>query len=192
MLENRLDSRTVSELRMCWANGASQGSSKCASTTSSRGQTARWGSQGSESGSVSAASARAPLTTEPGNGKSMLAQTPSCRPGVAPRWAERRCVNQRSMPRVGTETTSAAMGSSRGSATTSRSIPTSVSARSDRWTCSTPAEYVGGVSVRPAPPAPLLGGLHGATTIYAVPVLAPPSGSATMVGCVNSSSGSSG
>ena len=58
----------------------------------------------------------------------------------------------------GTETTSAAMGSSRGSATTSRSIPTSASARSDRWTCSTPAEYVGGVSVRPGWPASLLGG----------------------------------
>ncbi len=99
---------------MCWANGASQGSSKLASTTSSNGHTARWGSHGSESGSVPAASARAPFTTDPGNGKSMLAQMPSWRPGVAPRWAESRCVSQRSMPRVGTETTSGAMGSSSG------------------------------------------------------------------------------
>ena len=48
-----------------------------------------------------------------GKGKSTLAHTPSCRPCRAPRCPARRCVSQRSMPRVGTETTSASIGSER-------------------------------------------------------------------------------
>ena len=88
------------------------------------------------------------------------------------------------MPFVGTETTSGVIGSSSGSATSSASIDTKVSVRSDRWTCSTPAEYVDGVLGRPARQSLLLGG----RVAYAVPVFAPPSGSATMVDCPNSSS----
>ena len=92
------------------------------------------------------------------------------------------------MPFVGTETTSGVIGSSSGSATSSASIDTKVSVRSDRWTCSTPAEYVGGVLGRPGRQSLLLGG----RAAYAVPVFAPPSGSATMVDCPNSSSYRSG
>src|SRR5271170_2505784 len=87
------------------------------------------------------------------------------------------------MPLVGTETTSGVIGSGSGSATNAASIDTKVSVRSDRWTCSTPAEYVGGVLGRPSRPGLLLGGRVG----YAVLVLAPPSGSATMVDCPTSS-----
>ncbi len=152
MLENRREPSTVVEFLMCCASGASHGSSKWSSTTSIRGQTARWGSHGSASGSVSIARASAPVDQRvPGNGNSMLAQTPSCRPGWrpgAPRaaastsarcrgWGPRPPRRHGILERIGDE---------------SRSIATSASARSDRWTCSTPAEYVGGV-LRPAGPA---------------------------------------
>ncbi len=63
---------------MCRANGASHSSAKCSSTTSISGHTARSGNQGSACGSTSEASASAPETRLPGNGKSTLAHTPSC------------------------------------------------------------------------------------------------------------------
>ena len=71
-------------------------------------------------------------------------------PGRPPGRTDRRWVSQRSMPRVGTETTSGVIGSSSGSATRSASIDTSASARSERWTCSIPAEYVAAVPRRSA------------------------------------------
>ena len=92
------------------------------------------------------------------------------------------------MPFVGTETTSGVIGSWSGSATNAASIDTKVSVRSDRWTCSTPAEYVGAVLRRSGSAGLLLGG----RARYAVPVLAPPSGSATMVEWPDSSSYRSG
>ena len=72
------------------------------------------------------------LTRVPGNGKSMLAHTPSPRPGVAPRRVAKRWLNQRSTPRVGTATTSAVIGSCKGTATRSPSMSTRGSARSAR------------------------------------------------------------
>ncbi len=139
---------------MCWASGASQTSSKCSSTTSMSGHTARSGNQGSALGSVPEARASALETRDPGNGKSTLAQIPSCPPGLAPNVEDRRWVSQRSMPRVGTDTTSGVIGSSSGTATRSASIDTSASARSERWTCSTRAEYVAGVACRSAASRP--------------------------------------
>ncbi len=50
MLENRFEPSTVSEFSMCLASGASHGSSKCSSTTSISGHTARSGNQGSAFG----------------------------------------------------------------------------------------------------------------------------------------------
>ena len=123
---------------MCCASGASHGSSKCSSTTSISGHTARSGTQGSFFGSAPAAHDNAPPTNVPGNGKAMLAHTPSCLLSRAPRCVDRRWVSHRSMPRVGTETTSGAIGSSSGSATRRASSDTKVSARSDRWTRSIP------------------------------------------------------
>ena len=76
--------------RCASASGASQGSSKCCSTTSMRGHTDRSGIQGSAFGSLPVARASAPETNVPGNGKATLAHTPSCAPGVTPRRAERR------------------------------------------------------------------------------------------------------
>ena len=83
----------------------------------------------------------------PGKGKSMLAHTPSARPGVAPSRADSRWVSHRSTPRVGTATTSAAIGSSSGSTTTSPRAATRASARSARWMCSTPGVCTGPVTV---------------------------------------------
>ena len=130
---------------MCCASGASHGSSKCSSTTSMSGHTARSGTQGSPFGSAPAAHANAPPTNVPGKGKAMLAHTPSCLPSRAPRCMDRRWVSHRSMPRVGTETTSGVIGSSSGSATSRASSDTRASARSDRWTWSISAEYVAAV-----------------------------------------------
>ena len=66
------------------ASGASHSSSRCSSTTSSSGHTARSGSHGSSSGSMPVAAASAVPTSRPGNGNSMLAHTPSWRPGDVP------------------------------------------------------------------------------------------------------------
>ena len=66
----------------CAANGASQGSSSDDSTTSSSGQTDRAGSHGSVSRSMPIAAATAPLTSRPGKGNSMFAQTPSLVPAM--------------------------------------------------------------------------------------------------------------
>ena len=72
-----------------------------------------------------------------GDGKSTFAHTPSPRPGVAPSAADMRWVSQRSIPRVGTATTSRANGSCSGAASSAPSASTSASARSARWTWST-------------------------------------------------------
>src|SRR5580704_9300562 len=158
MLEKRFDPATVSELRMCWARGDSHGSSKCSATTSKSGQTARSGNQGSALGSVPEASANAAEISVPGNGKLTFAHTPSWAPGRAPRWPDSRCVSQRSIPCVGTETTSGTIGSASGTPTSSASFATRVSARSERWAWSTPAEYVAGAL---APPWDASGGVAG-------------------------------
>ena len=67
-----------------------------------------------------------------GDGNSTFAHTPSPRPGLAPRCVDSRWVSQRSIPRVGTATTSGAKGSSSGSARTARRAKTRPSARSER------------------------------------------------------------
>ena len=105
----------------CAAKGDSQGSSSDDSTTSSSGHTNRAADHGSASRSTPMAAATAPLTSRPGKGNSTFAHTPSARPGDAPSTAERRCVSQRSTPRVGTAMSSACMGSSRGEPTTAAS-----------------------------------------------------------------------
>src|SRR6478735_3212367 len=105
--------------------------------TSSNGHTARSTAQGSAAGSTPVTDWSAAPTRRPGKGKAMLAQTPSWRPAVAPSVLDSRWLSQRSMPRVGTLTTSAANGSSRGSLTTAASASTRRSARSARWTIST-------------------------------------------------------
>jgi len=75
-------------------------------------------------GSTPVAAATALPASVRGNGKSTLAHTP--------RRSDRRWVSHRSMPRVGTESTSEANGSSSGSASRSQSASTSPSARSAR------------------------------------------------------------
>ena len=73
-------------LRMWSASGASQGSSKCSSTTSMRGHTDRSGIQGSAFGSLPVALASAPETSVPGNGKvDVGAHAVAAAPGVTPR-----------------------------------------------------------------------------------------------------------
>ncbi len=80
--------------------------------------------------------ATAPPTSRPGNGNSTLAHTPSKRPSLAPGRVDRRWVSQRSIPRVGTETTSGANGSSSGVEQRLRQASARRSARSALWTCS--------------------------------------------------------
>src|SRR6478735_2716509 len=129
--------------------------------TSSNGHTARSTAQGSAAGSTPVTDSSAAPTRRPGNGKAMLAQTPSWRPAVAPSVLDSRWLSQRSMPRVGTLTTSAANGSSRGSLTTAASASTRRSARSARWTISTasslppPARPWARSAQHPAPNAPV-------------------------------------
>lgn len=67
----------------------------------------------------------------PGKGKSILAETPSLSPVRAPNRWDRRWVNQRSTPRVGTATTSRPMGSGSGSRSMSPKALTRWSARDD-------------------------------------------------------------
>ena len=86
--------------------------------------------------SMPEAIATASPTSRRGDGKPTFAHTPSARPGDAPSRSDIRCESQRSMPRVGTATTSGANGSSGGSASRPRSASTRPSARSARWTCS--------------------------------------------------------
>ena len=87
------------------------------STTSSSGQAARSGSHGSADGVDSPTRAATDsVTSRWGNGKRTFAQTPSERPAELPSTAEVRCVSQRSVPRVGTATTSGMNGSPSGSA----------------------------------------------------------------------------
>ena len=76
------------------------------------------------------------------SGTATFAQTPSRRPGEAPSETDRRCDSQRSIPRVGTETTSGANGSARGVASSSPSASASPSARSARWMWSTPTDPI--------------------------------------------------
>ncbi len=132
---------------MCWAvakrraaialaSGASHGSPSASSRISSSGHTSRSGSHGSYSGSIPDAAATAADVSLRGNGKSTFAQMPSLRPGVAPSAPAIRCVSQRSIPRVGTATSSGANGSCGGSASRSRSALMRPSARSERWTWS--------------------------------------------------------
>ena len=92
---------------------ASHGSGSDSSTTASSGHTARSGSHGSAAGSIPEAAATASVTSRCGEGNTTLAQTPSARPVRAPSTADIRWVSQRSMPRVGTATTSGANGSCR-------------------------------------------------------------------------------
>ena len=109
------------------------------------GHTARSGNHGSASGSSRCQRQRAG-DQRPGKGKSMLAHTPSCAAGRLLRGAPTGAASASARCRAsGTETTSGVIGSSSGSATRSASIATKASARSERWTCSTPAEYVGAV-----------------------------------------------
>ncbi len=119
------------------ASTRSQGSVSAVSTTSSSGQTIRSAIHGSVSGSIPDAAATASPTSLRGDGKSTFAQTPSAPSTLVPSRVERRCVSQRSIPRVGTATTSRANGSSGGSASNVASASTSPSARSARWMCST-------------------------------------------------------
>src|SRR5206468_5591803 len=79
-------------------------SSDVCSSDLSSGQRARSGSQGSSAGSTPEASATASPARRRGDGKSMFAQTPSRRPGLAPSEVESRWVSQRSEERrVGKE-----------------------------------------------------------------------------------------
>src|SRR4051794_25698205 len=141
--------RTPAKRRACpsvprWAARApSHGSCSAASTTSRSGHTIRSGSHASSSGSIPAAVATASWTMRRGEGKSTFAHTPSARPGLAPSTADIRWVSQRSIPRVGTHTTSGANGSGSGWASTEQSASMSPSARSARWMCSTarPGRY---------------------------------------------------
>ena len=118
----------------CAAKLASHGSPRHPSTTSSRAQTARSGNHGSASASIPDAVATASPTSLRGDGKSTFAHTPSPRPSPAPSRSDIRCASHRSIPRVGTATTSGANGSGSGSASSARSASTRPSARSARWT----------------------------------------------------------
>ena len=111
--------------RRCARGARRNGSPSDSPTTSSSGHTIRSGSHGSASASKPEAAATASSVSRRGDGKSTLAQIPSR--------SEIRCVSQRSIPRVGTHTTSAANGSSSGAASSPRSASTRPSARSDRW-----------------------------------------------------------
>ena len=91
---------------------------------------------GSSSGSIPVAAASAPMISRPGNGNSTFAHTPSRRPAVVPSRVESRWVSQRSIPRVGTATTSGANGSSSGVSSVSARPSARRSARSARWTWS--------------------------------------------------------
>ena len=150
MLENRFEPSTVSEFSMCLASGASQGSAKCSSTTSIKGHTAvratrdrPWGRR-----PTPAPARRRSGCPETGSRRSRTRRRAA--PGLVPRWPDRRCESQRSMPCVGTDTTSACIGSGRGTATSSASSATRSSALSERWTWSTRAEYVADVRCGPA------------------------------------------
>ncbi len=121
----------------CAAKLANHGSPRHPSTTSSRAQTARSGNHGSASASIPDAVATASPTSLRGDGKSTFAHTPSPRPSPAPSRSDIRCASHRSMPRVGTATTSGANGSGSGSPSSARSASTRPSARSARWTWST-------------------------------------------------------
>ena len=117
----------------CAARLANHGSPRHPSTTSSRAQTARSGNHGSASASIPDAVATASPTSLRGDGKSTFAHTPSPRPSPAPSRSDIRCASHRSMPRVGTATTSGANGSRNGSLSSARSASTRPSARSARW-----------------------------------------------------------
>jgi hypothetical protein len=121
----------------CAAKLANHASPRDSSTTSRRAQTARSGSQGSASASIPDAVATASPTSLRGDGKSTFAHTPSPRPSPAPSRSDIRCANHRSIPRVGTATTSGAKGSRNDSASSARSAATSPSARSALWMWST-------------------------------------------------------
>ena len=98
----------------CAAKLRSHGSPRHPSTTSSKAQTARSGNHGSASASIPDAVATASPTSLRGDGKSTFAHTPSPRPSPAPSRSDIRCASHRSMPRVGTATTSGANGSGNG------------------------------------------------------------------------------
>ncbi len=103
------------------------------STTASSGHTERSGSHGSSAGSIPDAAATASVTSRCGEGNSTLAQIPSARPGRAPSTEDIRCVSQRSIPRVGTATTSGANGSAGRQRESSASASARASARTARW-----------------------------------------------------------
>ena len=128
----------------CAAKLANHGSPRHPSTTWSRAHTARSGSQGSASASIPDAVATASPTSLRGDGNSTFAHTPSLRPSPAPSRSDIRCASHRSMPRVGTATTSAANGLGSASASITRSASTRPSARSARWTWSTSESLPGG------------------------------------------------
>ena len=88
---------------------------------------------GSSSGSMPDAAASALSMTRRGDGNATLAQIPSWRSVVAPRWSDSRCAIHRSTPLDGTATTSAANGSAGGVARVSRRASTRASVRVARW-----------------------------------------------------------
>lgn len=77
----------------------------------SNGQTARWGNHGSLAGSMPLAWEMTRFTTAAGEGNSTFAQTPSVRSREVPRIVPSPWVMNRSMPGVGTATTSGVNGS---------------------------------------------------------------------------------
>ena len=176
------------ELRMWSASGASHGSSKCSSTTSISGHTARSGNHGSAFGSLPVARASALETSVPGNGKSMLAHTPSCAPGVTPELGGEALAQpaldalRRHGDDLGCHRVLERLGDQPGQhrhqgvgaiGSVDVQHPGRVRRRCSR-ACGSASLQLGGLA-------------------YAeVPVFAPPSGKATMVGCPPSSSSRSG
>ncbi len=133
----RVGSTAAAVAPRCVARLSIHGSSRHPSTTSRRAQTERSGSHGSVAASMPEAVATASPTRRRGDGKATFAHTPSARPGVAPSRPDMRWLSHRSIPRVGTATTSRANGSAGGSASRPASASTRASARSARWTWST-------------------------------------------------------
>ena len=155
---------TVSELRMCRASGASHGSSKCSSTTSISGHTARSGSHGSAVGIGAGGERQRAVDQRTREGERHVGAHAVVRVPAWCRGARRGAGSASARCRVSApRPTSACIGSGSGSATRCASAATRASVLSERWTWSTPAEYVVAV--------------HGASatrrSAQAVPALAP-------------------
>ena len=178
------------ELRMCWASGASQGSSKCSSTTSMSGHTARSGSQGSAVGIGARGQGQRAGDQRPRETGSRCWRTRRrAGPGVAPR-SRRQPLGEPPLdaPRRAPRRPRASSGRR---AARPPARPASPRARRPDRSGGRAAPRQSTSAVFPGdrlgkPPAGRPCGLR------RVPVLAPPSGSATMVGCPTSSSCRSG